>query len=99
MMKQFLYVPYEDMDELIQLGGRWDKKSKKWYVNSDKMTADLEPYMLVNVDIPYELKDEYKAKYSIRWSPICKSWFTSQKISEEIDEDMEEALNPYMYIK
>ena len=85
MMKQFLYVPYDDMSELIELGGRWDKKIKKWFVNSDKMTADLEPYMEVHIDIPYELKDAYKEKYSIRWSPDEKSWITSKKISDMIE--------------
>jgi hypothetical protein len=95
MEKQFLYVPFEDMDELIELGGRWDKKLKKWYVNINKMTLDLEPYMEVYVDIPYDEKDRYKERYSIRWDPIRKSWFTSQQISEEIDEV--ENLHPSEY--
>ena len=96
MIKQFLYVPYDDRDELIELGGMWDKKIKRWFVNIDKMTIDLEPYMEVNVDIPYLLKDEYKAKYSIRWNPIGKTWITSQMISEEIDEDRDESFKRYI---
>ena len=59
------------------------------------MTSDLEPYMEVHVDIPYELKDEYKEKYSIRWCPFLKTWFTSQMISEEIDEDRNEEMYQY----
>ena len=92
MIKQFLYVPYDDMYDLIELGGMWDKKLKRWFVNIDKMTEDLEPYIEVDVDIPYELKDEYKEKYSIRWNPIGKTWFTSQMILEEIDENRDDEM-------
>ena len=49
------------------------------------MTEELEEYREVNVTIPYDEKDKFKEKYSIRWSPDAKSWITSQKIAEIID--------------
>jgi hypothetical protein len=86
---QYLYVSYEDRQELIELGGLWDPKCKQWYIEIDKMTADLEPYIECEINVPYDLKDEYKRKYSIKWCPEFKSWFTSQQISDEIDDDIE----------
>ena len=49
------------------------------------MTEALEEFKEINVSIPYDSKDKYKEKYSIRWSPDAKSWITSQKIAEMIE--------------
>ena len=47
-------------------------KYKKWFCES--MTEKLKEYREVNVTIPYDLQDEYKAKYMfIRWNPDIKA--------------------------
>jgi hypothetical protein len=85
MTKHFLYCKFEDREVLKSLGGKWDADVKKWYC--DTMTEKMKEYREVNVTVPYELKDVYKEKYSIRWSPDCKSWVTSQKIAELIESE------------
>ena len=82
-MKHFLYCKFEEKETLKMLGGKWDVDMKKWYC--DTMTEKLKEYREVNVTVPYDSKDEYKEKYSIRWNPNCKSWITSQKIADLIE--------------
>ena len=82
-MKHFLYCKFEEKEEIKCLGAKWDEVAKKWYCES--MTEILKEYREVNVTIPYDEKDKFREKYSIRWSPDCKSWITSQKISEMIE--------------
>ena len=82
-MKHFLYVKFEQKEEIKSLGGKWDEVAKKWYCLT--MTEELEPYREVNVSIPFDEKERYKEKYSIRWSPNEKSWITSQKIADMIE--------------
>ena len=82
-MKHFLYVKFEQKEEIKSLGAKWDEVAKKWYCES--MTEKLKEYREVNVTIPFDEKDKYKSQFSIRWSPDEKSWITSQKISEMIE--------------
>ena len=83
-MKHFLYVKFEEKEQIKEIGGcQWDKDTKKCYCLT--MTEELEPYREVNVSIPYDSKDKYKEKYSIRWSPDCKSWITPKKIADMIE--------------
>ena len=82
-MKHFLYCKFEEKEEIKSLGAQWDADLKSWYCNS--MNEKLKEYRVVNVTIPYDEKDKYKEKYSIRWSPNEKSWITSQKIAEMIE--------------
>jgi hypothetical protein len=85
MTKHYLYCKFEEKEKLKELGGKWDADVKKWYC--DTMTEKLKEYREVNVTVPYDQKDSYKEKYSIRWSPDCKSWVTSQKIAELIESE------------
>ena len=85
MTKNFLYCKFEEKEVLKMLGGKWDADVKKWYC--DTMTEKLKVYREVNVTVPYDQKDIYKEKYSIRWSPDSKSWVTSQKIAELIESE------------
>jgi hypothetical protein len=82
-MKHFLYCKFEEKEEIKSLGAKWDLNSKKWF--SESMTEKLKEYREVNITIPYDEKEKYKEKYSIRWSPNDKSWVTSQKIAEMIE--------------
>jgi hypothetical protein len=83
MTKHFLYCKFEEKEKLKELGAKWDMDCKKWY--SESMNEKLKEYREVNVTIPYDSKDLFKEKYSIRWSPDCKSWVTSQKIANLIE--------------
>ena len=85
MTKHYLYCKFEEKEKLKELGGKWDADVKKWYC--DTMNDKLKDYREVNVTVPYDEKDSYKEKYSIRWSPDCKSWVTSQKNSELIESE------------
>ena len=86
-MKHFLYVKFEQKEQIKEIGGcQWDKDAKKWFCL--KMTEELKEYREVNVTIPYDEKDKFKEKYSIRWSPDAKSWITSQKIAREIENEV-----------
>jgi hypothetical protein len=84
-MKHFLYCKFEEKEDVKSLGGKWDVDLKSWYC--DSMTEKLKEYRVVNITIPYDEKDKYKEKYSIRWSPNEKSWITSQKIAEMIERE------------
>ena len=84
-MKHFLYCKFEEKEMIKQLGAKWDVGAKKWYCLT--MTEELNKYREVNVTIPYEEKDKYKEKYSIRWSPDEENWITSQKIAEMIERE------------
>jgi len=90
---QYLYVSYENRQDLIKLGGKWDPFGKRWYIKMDKMTLDLEPYIEYEVDIPQAKKNFYKKKYSIKWCPTRKTWITSLQIFEQIDEDRNNLCN------
>ena len=82
-MKHFLYCKFEEKEEIKSLGAKWELDSKKLFFES--MTEKLKEYREVNITIPYDEKDKYKEKYSIRWSPNEKSWITSQKIADMIE--------------
>ena len=58
---------------------------EKWYC--DRITDELTDYEEVKIDVPYELKEHYNEKYSIRWSPDVKSWITSLKITQDIENE------------
>ena len=82
-MKHFLYVKFEEKEQIKTLGAKWDEVAKKWYCES--MTEKLKEYREVNVTILYDEKDRFKETYSIRWSPDAKSWITSENIAEMIE--------------
>ena len=85
MTKHYLYVKFEEKEKIKELGAKWNADCKKWYC--DTMNDKLKNYREVNVTVPYDQKDDYKEKYSIRWSPDSKSWVTSQKIAELIESE------------
>ena len=58
---------------------------KKWFV--DRITDGIKAYEDVKIDVPYELKDSYNEKSSIRWKPIVKSWITNRKLATDIENE------------
>ena len=86
MTKHFLYCKFEDKEKVKEKGARWDIERKKWFCSD--ITGDLHDFEEVEIDIPYDKKDEYKLKYSMRWSPDVKSWITNRKIAREIENEV-----------
>ena len=86
MTKHFLYCKFEEKEKIKELGGKWDVERKKWFCSD--VTCDLHDFEEVKIDIAYDKKDEYKLKYSMRWSPDVKSWITNRKIAREIENEV-----------
>jgi hypothetical protein len=86
-MKNYLYCKYEEKEKIKELGAHWDPKMKKWYKEGE-LNDELKDYEEIKIDVPYELKDDYKEKYSIRWSADVKSWITNRKIANIIENEV-----------
>lgn len=45
MLQIFLDVPFEDNEEVKAIGGRWDRRARKWYVPNGISPAKFERWM------------------------------------------------------
>lgn len=80
--KTFLNVPFDMKDEVKQLGAKWDKDSKKWYITEE---MDAAPFQKFNspksfLEVPFEMKDEVKS-LGAKWDSDSKKWY----ITDEMD--------------
>ena len=90
--KIYLDVPYEKKDPIKQLGARWDKNKKKWYVMSnlsEEKRAAIEnilksssQFERIYLDVPYAKKDPVK-KLGARWDKNKKKWYVMSNLSED----------------
>ena len=75
-----LTIPYNKKDELKPLKIKWNTERKTWYFDGDELPEELKPYASKYVDISYEDKDLYKAKYpSMSFDGIKKMWRMSME--------------------
>lgn len=93
-MKKFIKVAFNDKDEVKQLGARWDKDAKAWYVPEDAEQSvfskweEFDPSTVpkadsnlkkIHLNVPFEDKDAAK-QLGARWDGEAKKWYyTSDK--------------------
>jgi len=100
--KIYLDVPYEKKDPIKQLGARWDKNKKKWYIMSNLSEEKREAienilkcpaqFERIYLDVPYAKKDPVK-KLGARWDKNKKKWYVMSNISQEKREAIDDILN------
>ena len=88
MNKQNLAIPFSLKDEVKKSHPiKFDGGLKTWYIEyPDKLPDDLVKYIETYVDVQYEEREEYKAKFkSLQWDGQAKSWKCSREDAEKIE--------------
>ncbi|NCQ52358.1 hypothetical protein GW796_10850 [archaeon] len=88
-MKNYIKVPFSEKEDAKQLGAKWDKELKSWYVPDEadaskfKKWSSFDPSTIVQSDpnatrihlnVPFADKDEVKAAGG-RWDGDKKQWY------------------------
>lgn len=77
----YLQVPFEEKEKAKELGAKWDKENKKWYVSKN---ADLTPFKRwtkVFLNVPFEDKDAVKS-HGAMWDREVSKWFITGAIDQ-----------------
>lgn len=86
-MRYNLAIPYAAKDIVKETYPiRFDPEQKSWYYEcKGELPKDMIKYKECLVDIKYDEKDDYKAKFSsLRWNSKEKSWVCSAEDFEKI---------------
>ena len=78
----YLYVPFKEKEKAKRCGAIWDSNKKMWCCRSKDFRFCNE-YKIIYLDVPFEMKDEFKFKYESQWDSIVKKWYINQKIYEK----------------
>ena len=81
-----LYVPYDHRHFIKSLciPVKYDQETQLWIYRGTHLPDILKQYELRYLNIPYEDKDYYKSKYSIKWDSKVKKWYTNTSIADGI---------------
>lgn len=82
-MKTYIDCNYDDNYIIKRNGAIFDGEKKMWFING-KIPIYLEDYTIVDLCVPYELKDEAKAS-GAKWDMIRKTWYSHKKRVETTD--------------
>jgi DNA topoisomerase-3 len=88
-MKVYIKVAFSEKDEVKQLGARWDKDMKSWYIPEDADKAPFSKWAThdpstvvqndsnatkIHLNVPFADKDAVKAAGG-RWDGDRKQWY------------------------
>lgn len=57
MRKIYLEVSFENKDKVKNLGAKWDKENKKWYITEEDSLNDFREFFPKDFDIKKEIRD------------------------------------------
>lgn len=88
-MKEFIKVPFAEKEKVKELGARWDKDMKSWYVPEDadkekfskwerhdpSTAPQIDPNLTrIYLNVPFADKDAVKS-LGARWDGDKKQWY------------------------
>jgi putative DNA primase/helicase len=88
-MKKYIKVPFAEKDDVKNLGARWDKDMKSWYIPEDKNENEFAKWPIydpattprevavgnkIYLSVPFDDKDAVKSAGG-RWDGEKKQWY------------------------